>query len=265
MASVTRQSRWLIVRGSERVEDGNGNVLYEGLGTDPVPVGDDWITRVQRVPQLEVVGELGNAAAVDIIVESQTMRGWGQRLRFEPGDDGLELCDVQISRRPALMGKRPNPDGTLPTQSSDLVERRSLSARLLRELGFDRELIEPAKRLLTDDVIRLSFLGPRWAKPLMRPGGAQRSEQFRALWANRYVWALAQDARRPIAVIIDADGRHGIVRTAGEVRNQVAATRPQFLTRASAPGKAGGQLTDLAVKLLAEINVRPGDDVPVRE
>ena len=132
------------------------------------------------------------------------------RSRFEPTDAESEMTQLEQRRLPTADG-----------------EHRPLSSRLLRSIGFGA-VAEEAKSLLTDPVILENFLGDGWRRPSVRPGRKQREPHHYALWANRYVWALKQDPRRPIQYIVEADGAAGEDRSEKEVRGQVSRTRPRF-------------------------------------
>jgi hypothetical protein len=123
-----------------------------------------------------------------------------------------------------------------------LCLERSESSRLLRAVGFDAVLDE-AKALLADEVVLTHWIGTRWRTDQVRPGGVRCPPHHYALWANRYVWALAHDARRPAQFIVEQDVAAGVFRTVDEVKQKVARLRPNYLTRAERSGLPGGELT----------------------
>lgn len=264
MASVTHQlggllPRWQVVRGGTA-----GDMLgHDGAlaVVAPFAVDDGWEGRAQDGPHVELVGEIRNIVAVDLITRSATMPGWAVRIRLEPFGGEIEMTQFEQRRLAPEHGLYVDFSGSEPevvARTEDAVDRRPLSSRLLRETGFGL-VADEAKTLLTDPVV-LDLCGSRWGRPPIRPGRSQRSPHHYALWANRYVWALAQDPRRPVAHIVEADGRAGIVRTEREVSGQVSRARPQYLTRSAEQGKAGGELTEESKALLRVLGIEPGSD-----
>jgi hypothetical protein len=97
------------------------------------------------------------------------------------------------------------------------------------------------------------FDSARWDEPFLqrpRPGRKGRPDWEYALWASRYVSACEQDARRPVALLIDRFPGHeeGMLRAI-----LYKARRRRLLTKPPQKGRAGGALTNRAVRLLKEI------------
>ena len=227
-------------------------------------VDDRWESRAEILPHVELIGpRLGAAVAADLIVRSDTMPGWAVRARFEPLAGAVEMTQHEERRLPAERGIVIDAKGGVVGEIADTVERRPLSTRLLKTSGF-RSVRDEAARLFTDAAV-LRYLGDGWGRPPLRPGGAQRSPHFFALWASRYVYALGQSPRSPARWIAEADTVAGVHRSGPDVTNQVKRCRPKYLTR-SATGRAGGELTGESLRLLAELDIEPGSDQgPVTE
>jgi len=225
------------------------------------PADDEWERRSNtNEPHLEFLGEPGSAVAVELIVRAASMPGWATRLRLEVIDGEIEMTQLEQRRLPAspaiLLGSDEG-EPVVIAEIADAVQRKPLSSQLLRKVGFG-DAADEAKQLLTDDVVLKRFLGDGWSRPPVRAGRSQRSPHFHARWANRYVWALGHDQRRPVTFIVKADRDAGVMRTEAEVRGQVNRARPRFLTRSELPGKAGGQLTDESKVLLRQLGIEEG-------
>ena len=264
MATVAQQlARWQVVRDDHVLPDGTLGSIVGVVSAD-----DAWEQRAGTSPHVEFVGEVGAASAADLVMRSAALAGWALRLRFEVLDDKLEMTQHEQRRLPAspgyLLGADTEGNPHVVAEIEDMTKRRPLSSRLLRQVGFGT-VADDAKKLLTDEVVVTRFLGPSWQTQQIRPGGVQRSPHHQALWANRYVWALSHDARRPNQFIVGADGKAGVFRTLDEVKQKVTRLRPTYLTRAPASGLAGGELTDKSVALLGELGVEPGSDYLVND
>lgn len=253
---MAHQLRYQVVRGQAKLPDGTA-----GIVTAPFQVDGQWEGRAGNLPHVEIVGELGAAVAVDLIRLSDSMPGWAVRASFASTGDDLELVALDQRRVPRRAGVVYDFEiGEVVAEVGDAVERRTMSARLLRSLGFG-SVLDDAKRLLVDPTVT-RHLGDGWGAAPLRPGGAQRSPHHYALWANRYVWALKADPRRPNQHIVDADMAAGIFRTIREVTNQTNRCKPRYLTRSHRKGVPGGELTDESIVLLAELGIKPGSDHP---
>jgi hypothetical protein len=248
----------LAVGGTDLAKIGLGS--GRGSVVMPVPVDDDWSSRAGKHPHVEIIGELEAATAVDLVALSAKVPGWAVRLRYAMFDGVLEEAGSEEIRIPAAPGYVVDFDsGEVVGMVEDCVERRVPTTRRMRQAGFGHGSTD-AKQLLTDTVV-LKYLGAGWQPPALRPGGAQRTPHWYALWANRYVWALTQDPRRPIVAIVEADAKAGHPHlTDQEVAGPVKRCRPRYLTRTTDKGRAGGGLTDVSVRLLAELGIEPGTD-----
>ena len=238
--------------------------LGRGLVHAAFALADDaWETRAGKLPHLEVIGEVGAAEAVDLVVLDEHSPGWARRLRLAPIGGEVEITQEERRRVPPTMTHLIafSDDGEDPeaVQVADERDPEPLTTRLLRRSGFGH-VVHDAKRLITDPVVRERFLGAAWARPSVRAGREQKSPYEHAMWANRYVWALARDRRRPLPFIVAADRAAGVERTIKEVSGHVSRARPEYLSRSAEPGMAGGELTDTARRLLRELCIEPGSD-----
>ena len=97
------------------------------------------------------------------------------------------------------------------------------------------------------------FDSARWDEPFLqrpRPGRKGRPDWEYALWASRYVSACEQDARRPVALLVERFPGHSDAMLRAIVYK---ARRRRLLTKPPQKGRAGGELTNRAVRLLKEI------------
>ncbi len=97
-------------------------------------------------------------------------------------------------------------------------------------------------------------LGTVLAVPRRRPGRRGSDPLGFAVWAAKYVQALKVDARRPARVIVDEAAENNEHVTLKQVNNAVRRARSPDLAllTASPPGKAGGELTDKAKRILRD-------------
>jgi hypothetical protein len=146
-----------------------------------------------------------------------------------PGPDGPDFASIELRPRPH---HAPN-----------------VGAKPLRKLGFGA-VVDMTNAWLGDLYVR-ERLGEPWAKPVARPGRRGRDDVEYAVWARRYVQALDEAPRSPIKHLIDSAPAKAL--TAGEIRWYVGEARNRGLLTAAPPGRAGGQLTDKASVLLAQL------------
>jgi hypothetical protein len=233
---------------------------------------DDWETRAGRLPHLEVEGEPGEVTAIDVIVRAnEHLEGWAIRVRLLPADNGLRITHREERVLPpdveeGVVITGPGENDLAPYRRVVSPEPMLLSSSSIQQVGLGN-VSEHVKSLLTHAVIREQILGRGWPRPVVRPGRRQKDDHTYALWANRYVWALAQPgaARSPNTFIAAADSASGIPRGAKQVENRIRRSRDLgFLTRGER-GRAGGELTQRSIDLLAELGVQPGSDHPVQE
>lgn len=125
---------------------------------------------------------------------------------------------------------------------------RPVGQSLLTQLGLGS--VHRAVRYAFEVPATAAVLGERWgAVAARRPGRRGRDDLYYALVAQDYVEACRENARAPIQVMIKRTPGHA---TADEIRARLRRARTQeraLLTR-SAPGRAGGELTDKAKDVL---------------
>lgn len=159
--------------------------------------------------------------------------GWIVRVRLlKPADDhGTDVEAIELRR---------------------MAGDKGVGSRMIRKMGLGGFLE------LVDDALEVDYrLGTLsdggWRRKVRRPGRSGRPEVFYAEWAQRYVDALSQAPRTPIQWLIDAEEVAGRERaTAAQLRAYVNRARERGLLTASPPGKAGGELTSKARRLLRE-------------
>jgi hypothetical protein len=226
---------------------------------------DTWETRAGAMPHLEVIGEPGDVTAIDVIVRSSArLEGWALRVRLVPTERGLRIVQREERERPPDVEEGVTLDtegGVHPYERVTSREPMLLSGDAIRKVGLGG-VSEQVKSLLTNAVIKERVLGPRWRRPVVRPGRRQREDHHYAMWANRYVWALAQPdvGRSPNSFIAAADSALGAERTPKYVGNRVAHCRNYGFLSRSTKGRAGGELTNRSIELLAELGIEPGAD-----
>ena len=153
------------------------------------------------------------------------------RYEFRMGDDGT----IRFVRLEVVPSKDAEPD-TDPLRRLNLgVIREQLNAWLCHPFVA-------------------ANLGTVLAVPRRRPGRRGSDPLEFAVWAARYVRALKVDARRPARVIVDQAAENGEHVTLKQVNNAVRRARSADLNllTASPPGKAGGELTENAERILRD-------------
>lgn len=108
---------------------------------------------------------------------------------------------------------------------------------------------------LQDDLLYLvrSPVSP-WPDVVMDPkrmGRRRKDDAFYAMWAKRYVDALEEDPKRPVAWIVEHHDEHT---TEAAVRGYVNKARVRKLLTKAPKGKPGGHLTNKAKAILAKGN-----------
>ncbi len=84
-----------------------------------------------------------------------------------------------------------------------------------------------------------------------RVGRARRPDRPYAVWAQRYVEAQEADPRRPLAWLVDRYGvEAGGTETEAGIRAKLTQARRRGLLTSAPSGRAGGELTDKARRLL---------------
>ncbi len=206
--------------------------------------------------------------------------GWSLLLTFIARERGFELAEVRIyptpphPRRPGLWAA---------TEAVGSMPSGGIAVRLLRG-ALTEDLVRAAHAAVVRHVrntppsrLPLAYSDKDWpwlkglSLPtgrtriertkegnLVRPGRARRPDQDYAVWAQRYVKALNEGSRSPVAELAD---RFGMKAT--QVRDLLReARRRELLTsltvdaarddlgRRRPPGLAGGQLTEKAIALL---------------
>lgn len=234
------------------------------LGTQPVD--EHWEARARNNPHLEIVGEVGAAEAVDLIVRADASRmiGWAIRVRFVPNVRGLLMTQREERLMPPDIeeGVVIDADGDVHAYRHEAAaEPALLTNRLIRAVGLGN-VSEQSKELLTNTVVLTTLLGPGWNRPLVRPRRKQTDTHIYALWANRYVWALDQTGARrsPNTHIAEVDTAAGHYRTTKQVENMVRRARELGLLSTPGAGRVGGNLTPKGLGLLADLHVEPGSD-----
>lgn len=150
-------------------------------------------------------------------------------LRVSLRRDGDDLIPVAIELRP-----RPG---------------AQISARILRTLGFGG-VSRSASELLLKHPSIAKHLGEQWGRPVKQPGRGGREDAQYAQWASQYVNALAVAPRRPVAWLIQQAAERGEHVTRGEIAARLTVARERLLLTEAPPGRAGGELTDKAQRLL---------------
>lgn len=129
-----------------------------------------------------------------------------------------------------------------------------LETRLLRSIALSefQRLVHEKAVVRHLDAVALETERPKETEQWLRsrrPGRRGREDYYYAVWAARYVAALA--APTPVKALSEA---HHL--SASQIRNILYACRDRGLLTDSPPGKAGGELTPKARQLLRE----GGDD-----
>lgn len=134
---------------------------------------------------------------------------------------------------------RPEDDDATPMVGSEIFKRLRLA-----------ELQRDIERHMTTWPFSL-FLPPGWDADTRldrpRPGRAGRRDAFYALWAQRYVDALAETGGRPMPVLTDR-----FHESAASIRAFLGKARALGLLTEAPAGRAGGELTSKARALLGE-------------
>lgn len=171
--------------------------------------------------------ELGPGVSAEVVtVVAEVLGGWRLHADLEVGENGLTVSAIDL---------RPH-DGP------------DIGTRLLRQLGLS-ELLDRVERWLQDPWF-VHHLGPAWDRQVKRPGRAGRPDAFYALWAQRYVDALAIDASKPVKVLVDQGAAVGEHLTPQQVRWYLTEARKRGLLTPAPSGGAGGELTPKGAQLL---------------
>lgn len=163
----------------------------------------------------------------DIVCELDRYPGWLIRPTVTVTERGLLLERLSIE---------PSGPGTPPD---------GITARMMRQLRVGELLA--ALRAATQQADRYVGSSPELTVNT-RVGRRGRNDSYYAGWAAAYVEALARSSR-PVE---DLAVRNSL--SSSQVRNLIHACRRRGMLTASPPGRAGGQLTAAARRILA------GDD-----
>lgn len=198
----------------------------------PVEVlGDEWL--VQYVIEVQDGASVITGARVTPIADKS--RSWPPKPGTAPSG-GLTARTLRAIRTgPELIYNKTQPGLDLEAVRRDFAERSKQAGSKLR-IRSNRELIPPPMPL------------PR------RPGSSGRPEVFYVDIAARYVKAVDDGSRRPVADVAKQLGY-----SHQYVRDLLNGARERGLLTRPPRGRAGGQLTDEARRLLEDASAeRPG-------
>lgn len=188
--------------------------------------------------------------------------GWVIAGRFLRHADRLVLAELRVfpggskppverPRGKAPVERRPIGEWSESPEALEGLGEVAITARLLRQVRVG-DLYEVAQRQL--EIMSRHTRSPA-AKaladvaPSSRPGRAGRPDSYYAAWAARYAERLAAGSRSPVG---DLAAEHGLSRA--QVRDLVHEARVRGLLPKGAKGRADGQLTDKARRLLADLD-----------
>lgn len=222
---VDRRKNGVVVAGRlPATQDPWAVGAHWGLPKGP---GSDVLVRVEyrpspAGPQDVVVYALADALAV--------------RVPLLPSGDGVAPARVEVHRR----------DGSPPGQAD------------FAQLGL-RAVYDAMVEALRNPVA-VEHLGERWgAVETPRPGQRGRPELFYAKVALDYVRARQKAPDTPIRAMVEAARAAGEHATEDELRARLRRARARKLLTAAPRGKAGGELTPKARKLLAAAGIGEGE------
>ena len=197
----------------------------------------------------------GGRQALSRVEGSSTVEPWGTELRRHRPQETV-VFTTRVDDAELKIAVKATDGAIAPHQITiEMPDGSALPASLFTRLRLT-PVFDQMSRDFDSPVINYQlgmFDSARWDEPFLqrpRPGRKGRPDWEYALWASRYVSACEQDARRPVALLVERFPGHSEAMLRAILNR---ARRRKLLTDPPQKGRAGGVLTAQAVRLLKEI------------
>lgn len=235
---VRRGWLWQIRGDSDPAVSNGGDSaeVYGQIGAWP-PRPTDWgYSRDRRIcmrVDFEPAADGESVEEIQAVAYVEELKGWRVEVTVSAGEPDNDDEHLHVSRLVL------EPEAGAKPIGSRHVMRALRLPHLLDEIDT-----------WTGEPVAGQTLGPAWRRTIARPGRGGRDDLDYALWARRYVAALASHPTRPVQALIDEEADSGEFVTEGQIRARLNRARSRDLLTAAPPGQPGGELTDKAVRLL---------------